>query len=194
MSFLPDKVNPSCLHVDRQSGITYPIRAEAVINHIFISFHLPPSSLKMSLSLTLKADLLWKQTHIPLFLPGCLLRTGNDCRELCFVPLVRLDEIHGAERNHTKQQHEHTQPLDGVPHPEVHPSPQKLQPTIRPLWTTLHQDHPTQQMLPQRASSKKTLPSRTNAQKRTGTAQRVWLFAPTVTQALLHMHRFANFC
>lgn len=62
----------------------------------------------MSLSLTLKADLLWKQTHIPLFLPGCLLRTGNDCRELCFVPHVRLDEIHGAERNHTKQQHEHT--------------------------------------------------------------------------------------
>lgn len=78
----------------------------------------------MSLSLTLKADLLWKQTHIPLFLPGCLLRTGNDCRELCFVPHVRLDEIHGAEHNHTKQQHEHTQPLDGVPHPEVPPTPQ----------------------------------------------------------------------
>lgn len=55
----------------------------------------------MSLSLTLKADLLWKQTHIPLFLPGSLLTSGNDCRELRFVPRVRLDEIHSFECNHT---------------------------------------------------------------------------------------------
>lgn len=126
----------------------------------------------MSLSLTLKADLLWKQTHIPLFLPGCLLRTGNDCRELCFVPHVRLDEIHGAERNHTKQQHEHTHNhwmasrTLRSPHP---PPPPKLQPTIRPLWTALHQDHPTQQMLPQRASSKKN-PSPVGQMRRRGLA------------------------
>lgn len=62
--FLPDAVNPPFLPVGWQSGITYPIREEAVINHIFISFRLPPSSLEMSLSLTLKADLLWNQTHI----------------------------------------------------------------------------------------------------------------------------------
>lgn len=62
--FLPDAVNPPFLPVGWQSGITYPIREEAVINHIFIRFRLPPSSLEMSLSLTLKADLLWNQTHI----------------------------------------------------------------------------------------------------------------------------------
>lgn len=188
--FLPDPVNPSFLPVDRQSGITYPITEEAVINHIFISFHLPLSSLKMSLSLTLKADLLWKQSHIPLFLPGWLVRAGNDCRELRFVPRVQLDEVHRVERNHTSRNtstHNHwmaSRTLRSL-------SPSSSQPSglCGPRSTRTIQ--PSRCCLSGPAANPPWWDKCAEEDWHRSTRLAV---RSTDTQALLHMHRFSNFC
>lgn len=96
---------------------------------------------------------LWKQTYyghsltLSPFLPGRLSRAMNDCWELCFVPHVRLDEVHTTGTN-TNTHSRVTRSLSPGSLGGTASQPSGL------YGPPLHGDHPTQQMLPRWASSK----------------------------------------
>ena len=143
----------------------------------------------MSLTLTLKADLLWTQSHTILF-PSWPAFESNEW--LLRARLCSPCPFGQGPRTQThRHQHKHTQPLDIVPYYEV--SLPKL-----PLERQLANHQASMDPAPQGPSNRadvasvgqqQTLPGGTNAEKRTGTAQHVRLLGPhTHTLKNTHVH------
>lgn len=144
----------------------------------------------MSLSLTLKTGLLWKQTHISLFLPGRLLRAGSDCRELRFVPCVRLDAVHGVERNHTSgNMSTHNYWMASGTLRSLSPSSSQPSGLCGPCYTRTIQ--PSRCCLSGPAANRPWWDKCAEEDWQRSTLLAVH---STNTHALLHMHCFSNFC